>query len=81
MALANVLAALRAGVTSFDSSTGSLVHMLGLMGVRSGVDLGAVLALARGVRETVGYPLESAVLRAGKAGDLHEPPGSQVLMG
>jgi hypothetical protein len=41
--------------------------MLGLMGVRSGVDLGAVLALARGgVRETIGYPLESAVLRAGK---------------
>ena len=56
--------------------------MLGLMGVRSGVDLGAVLALARGgVRETIGYPLESAVLRAGKTGDLHEPPGSQVLMG
>ena len=54
--------------------------MLGLMGVRSGVDLGAVLALARGVRETVGYPLESAVdgvtcaarwaiLRAGNIGE------------
>ena len=55
--------------------------MLGLMGGRSGEDLGTVLALARGVRETVGYSLESAVLRAGKAGDLHEPPGSQVLMG
>ena len=97
MTLANVLAALRAGVTSFDSSIGGgcpfapgatgnvstedLVHMLGLMGVRSGVDLGAVHAVARGVRETVGHPLESAVLRAGKAGDLHEPPGSQVLMG
>jgi hypothetical protein len=69
-----------AGATGNVSSE-DLVRMLGLMGVRSGVDLGAVLALARGVRETVGYPLESAVLRAGKAGDLHEPPGSQVLMG
>jgi hydroxymethylglutaryl-CoA lyase len=99
MALANVLAALRGGVTSFDSSVGGLggcpfapgatgnvstedlVHMLGLIGVRSGVDLDAVLAVSRGVRETVGHPLESAVLRAGKAGDLHEPPGCQVLRG
>ena len=99
MALANVLAALRAGVTSFDSSVGGLggcpfapgatgnvstedlVHMLGLVGVSSGVDLDAVLAVARGVRATVEHPLESAVLRAGKAGDLHEPPGSQVLRG
>jgi len=99
MALANVLAALRAGVTSFDSSIGGLggcpfapgatgnvstedlVHMLGLMGVRSGVDLDAALAVAREVRAMVGHPLESAVLRAGKAGDLHEPPESQVLRG
>jgi hydroxymethylglutaryl-CoA lyase len=69
-----------AGATG-NVSNEDLVRMLGLMGVRSGEDLSAVLALARGVRETVGYPLESAVLRAGKAGDLHEPPGSQVLMG
>ena len=69
-----------AGATG-NVSNEDLVRMLGLMGVRSGVDLGAVLAVARGVRETVGHPLESAVLRAGKAGDLHEPPGSQVLIG
>jgi hydroxymethylglutaryl-CoA lyase len=97
MALANVVAALQAGVTEFDSSVGGLggcpfapgatgnvstedlVHMLDLMGVRSGVDLDAVLAVAREVREDVGHPLESAVARAGKASDLHEAPQTQVL--
>jgi hydroxymethylglutaryl-CoA lyase len=97
MALANVVAALQAGVTEFDSSVGGLggcpfapgatgnvstedlVHMLDLMGVRSGVDLDAVLAVAREVREDVGHPLESAVARAGKASDLHEAPQRQVL--
>jgi hydroxymethylglutaryl-CoA lyase len=97
MALANVLAALRAGVTEFDSSVGGLggcpfapgatgnvstedlVHMLDLMGVRSGVDLDAMLVVAREVEKVVGHPLESAVARAGKASDLHEAPREQVL--
>jgi hydroxymethylglutaryl-CoA lyase len=97
MALANVLAALQAGVTEFDSSVGGLggcpfapgatgnvstedlVHMLDLMGVRSGVDLDAVLDVAREVKEMVGHPLESAVARAGKADALHEAPQGQVL--
>jgi hydroxymethylglutaryl-CoA lyase len=97
MALANVLAALQAGVTEFDSaigglggcpfapgatgnvSTEDLVHMLDLMGVSSSVDLDAVLAVAREVREVVRHPLESAVARAGKASDLHEAPQTQVL--
>ncbi len=97
MALANVLAALRAGVTEFDSSIGGLggcpfapgatgnistedlVHMLDLIGVGSGVDLDAVLGVAREVREVVGHPLASAVARAGKASDLHEAPPTQVL--
>jgi hydroxymethylglutaryl-CoA lyase len=97
MALANVLAALHAGVTEFDSTVGGLggcpfapgatgnistedlVHMLGLMGVRTGVDLDSMLAVARDVREVVGHPLESAVVRAGKADDLHEAPQAQAL--
>jgi hydroxymethylglutaryl-CoA lyase len=97
MALANVLAALHAGVTRFDSSVGGLggcpfapgatgnistedlVHMLGLMGIRSGVDLDSILAVARDVKEVVGHPLESAVVRAGKADDLHEAPQEQAL--
>jgi hydroxymethylglutaryl-CoA lyase len=97
MALANVLAALQAGVTEFDSSVGGLggcpfapgatgnvstedlVHMLDLTGIRSGVDLDAMLAVAHKVKQVVGHPLESAVARAGKASDLHEAPRAQVL--
>jgi hydroxymethylglutaryl-CoA lyase len=97
MALANVLAALQAGVTEFDSSVGGLggcpfapgatgnvstedlVHMLDLMGIRSGVDLDSMLAVAYKVKQVVGHPLESAVARAGKASDLHEAPRAQVL--
>jgi len=89
IALANVLAAMQAGVRDFDSSVGGtggcpfapgatgnvstedLAHMLGLMGVRTGVDLDAMLAVARDVQETLGHPLESAVLRAGRSDELH----------
>lgn len=89
MALANVLAAMQAGIRDFDSSVGGtggcpfapgatgnvstedLVHMLKLMGVKTGVELDAMLAVAREVQETLGHPLESAVLRAGKSDDLH----------
>jgi hydroxymethylglutaryl-CoA lyase len=97
MALANVVAALHAEVTEFDSalgglggcpfapgasgnvSTEDLVHMLDLMGIRSGVDLDAVLAVSREVKKIAGHPLESAVARAGKSSDLHEAPRAQVL--
>jgi hydroxymethylglutaryl-CoA lyase len=97
MALANVVAALHAEVTEFDSalgglggcpfapgasgnvSTEDLVHMLDLMGIRSGVDLDAVLAVSREVKKIAGHPLESAVARAGKSSDLHEAPWAQVL--
>jgi hydroxymethylglutaryl-CoA lyase len=97
MALANVVAALHAGVTEFDSalgglggcpfapgatgnvSTEDLVHMLDPMGIRSGVNLDAVLAVSREVKKIAGHPLESAVARAGKSSDLHEAPRAQVL--
>ncbi len=72
MVLANVLAALQAGVTGFDSAVGGLggcpfasgatgnvstedlVHMLDLMGVESGVDLDAMLGVAREVGRSSG---------------------------
>ena len=53
--------------------------MLDLMGVESGVDLDAMLGVAREVGEVVGHPLESAVSRAGKSGELHEAPKAQAL--
>jgi hydroxymethylglutaryl-CoA lyase len=81
--LANVLAALQAGVTSFESSFGELggcpvpagatgniasedlVSMLHEMGVSTGIDLDALLACARRVRELLGRPLGSHTLVAG----------------
>jgi hydroxymethylglutaryl-CoA lyase len=81
--LANVLAALQAGVASFESSFGELggcpvppgatgniasedlVSMLHEMGTSTGIDLDALLACARRVREVLGRPLGSHTLVAG----------------
>jgi hydroxymethylglutaryl-CoA lyase len=81
--LANVLAALEAGVDSFESSFGELggcpvpagatgniatedlVSMLHEMGVRTGIDLPALLTCARRVQEILGRPLGSHTLVAG----------------
>lgn len=89
LALANCLAGMQAGVTTFDSSVGGLggcpfapgatgnvatedlLHMLHLMGIETGVDLDRVLDIARTLPEVVGHPLESRIVRAGKATDLH----------
>jgi hydroxymethylglutaryl-CoA lyase len=81
--LANVLAALEAGVDSFESSFGELggcpvpagatgniatedlVSMLHEMGIRTGIDLPALIACARRVQEILGRPLGSHTLVAG----------------
>jgi hydroxymethylglutaryl-CoA lyase len=81
--LANVLAALEAGVESFDASFGELggcpfppgatgniatedlVSMLEEMGVRTGVDLDALIAAGRDVQALLARPLGSHVLTAG----------------
>ena len=81
--LANSLAALETGVTSFESSFGELggcpvppgstgniatedlVSMLHEMGVQTGVDLDALLAVSRDVQSVLGRPLGSHLLTAG----------------
>jgi hydroxymethylglutaryl-CoA lyase len=81
--LANVLAALEQGFTSFESSFGELggcpvppgatgnvatedvISMLHEMGVETGVDLAALVAVARAAQEVLGRQLGSHVLRAG----------------
>jgi hydroxymethylglutaryl-CoA lyase len=81
--LANVLAALQAGCTSFESSFGELggcpvpagatgniatedlVSMLHEMGIETGIDLDALLACSRAVRDVLGRPLGSHTLIAG----------------
>ncbi|MEV8516146.1 hydroxymethylglutaryl-CoA lyase [Dactylosporangium sp. NPDC051484] len=82
-ALANVLTALRLGITEFDASVGGLggcpyapgatgnvateevVHMLHDMGYETGIDLTALIAVARLAQEIVGRELPSGVLKAG----------------
>jgi hydroxymethylglutaryl-CoA lyase len=81
--LANVFAALEAGVSSLESSFGELggcpvppgatgnvatedvVSMLHESGVRTGIDLAALLACARAAQEQLGRPLGSHTLVAG----------------
>ncbi len=81
--LANVLAALEAGIDSFESSFGELggcpvpagatgniatedlVSMLHEMGIETGIDLDALIACARSVRDVLGRPLGSHTLVAG----------------
>jgi hydroxymethylglutaryl-CoA lyase len=81
--LANVLAALEAGVDSFESSFGELggcpvpagatgniatedlVSMLHEMDIRTGIELPALLDVARRVQELLGRPLGSHTLVAG----------------
>ena len=84
-AVANVLAALEAGVDSFDGSVGGLggcpyapgasgnvatedmVSMLHAMGVETGIDLDALLAVTTFVGEMIARPLDGRVQRAAAA--------------
>ncbi|HYD61956.1 MAG TPA: hydroxymethylglutaryl-CoA lyase [Noviherbaspirillum sp.] len=94
MGLANVIAALDAGVDSFDASLGGiggcpfapgatgnictedLVHMLASCGIDTGMDLDALIGIARDLPSLVGHDVPGQVLRAGKSSDLHPRPST-----
>lgn len=97
MAIANIVAAMDAGITQFDTSFGGLggcpfvpgaagnvatedvVHMCDEMGIATGVDIDACIAVAKRVRELVGHDTDSYILRAGKSKDLiRELPTKQA---
>lgn len=83
MGLANVAAAARAGIASFDGSLGGLggcpyapgasgnictedaVHMLEAMGYDTGVNLDALLMVARDLPSVVGHDISSHLVKAG----------------
>jgi len=99
MALANIVAAMQAGMTNFESSIGGLggcpyapnatgnvatedlVNMLTEMGIETGIDLDALIALARRVQEVVPHRLDSSMVRAGKRTDLKPAPKEQERIG
>lgn len=94
MGLANVMAAVEAGIDSIDASLGGIggcpyapgatgnictedtVHMLEACGIATGVDLDALLALARGLPELLGHPVPGQVMQAGKRSELRPRPAS-----
>ncbi len=82
-AMANLLAALMAGATTFDAALGGIggcpnvpqaagnlptedaVCMLENMGVRTGIDLNAILAAARQLEDMLGFVLPGQVMKSG----------------
>jgi hydroxymethylglutaryl-CoA lyase len=62
-------------------ATEDLVNMLTELGIETGVDLDAVLAVAETVRKTIPHPLNSALLKSGKPWVLAKAPDSQVKLG
>ena len=54
--------------------TEDLVHMLEAMGVPTGVDLDALLAVARDLPGLLGHDVSGQIIKAGKTTDLHPRP-------
>jgi len=99
MGLANVLAALQAGIDRFDASLGGLggcpfapgasgnvctedmVHMLEAMGYDTGVDLEALLALARELPGIVQHEIPGQVVKAGPWTRRYPLPASRAGQG
>jgi hydroxymethylglutaryl-CoA lyase len=99
MALANVVAAMQAGLTRFDGAVGGMggcpyapgatgnvatedmVNMLSEMGVETGIDLDALIAVAKRLQEIVPHRLESCLARAGRRTDLTAAPRAQEKIG
>jgi hydroxymethylglutaryl-CoA lyase len=54
--------------------TEDVVHMFGQMGVETGIDLAALLAVARTVPDMVGHDVPGQLIKAGRTCDLHAAP-------
>ena len=55
-------------------ATEDVIHMVHEMGIATGCDLDAIVAVGRYVQELVGHSTDSAVLRAGKCSDIVKGP-------
>lgn len=88
LAVANILAAMQAGITRLDTSfaglggcpfvpgaagnvaTEDVLNMLDCMGINTGINLDAIIAVAKSAAVMVGHPTDSYLLRAGTFGEL-----------
>jgi len=61
-------------------ATEDLVHLLFEMGVDTGIDLDALLNVAKDVTEIIGHDGGSYLLKAGPSSQLHRKPSSQVKL-
>ncbi len=62
-------------------ATEDLVNMLHEMGIETGVDLDALIALAKRLQDVVPHRLDSSMVRAGKRTDLKPAPKEQQKIG
>ena len=62
---------------SGNISSEDAIHMLNAMGYETGIDLDALLAIAKQLPQIVGHGVPGQVLKAGRIHDLHPIPPSQ----
>ncbi len=62
---------------SGNISSEDAIHMLDAMGYETGIDLDALLAIAKQLPQIVGHGVPGQVLKAGRIHDLHPLPPSQ----
>ena len=62
-------------------ATEDLVNMLHEMGIETGVDLHALIALANRLQAVIPHRLDSSMVRAGKRTDLKPAPKAQAKIG
>ena len=92
MGLANLIAGMQAGITSFDASLGGLdgcpfapgatgnictedtVHMLGEMGIETGLDLDLLIEASKRLEVLAGHQLPGHVIKSGKSTRLYPVP-------
>jgi hydroxymethylglutaryl-CoA lyase len=70
-----------APMASGNISTEDLVNMMNEMGVETGIDLDALLAVSEMVKKVIPHPLNSAISQAGKPWGLKEAPAEQQKIG
>ena len=62
---------------SGNIATEDLIHMCHEMGIQTGYDLDAVLAIGRSVQQMIGHDTASFILKAGKCSDIVNPQKSK----